>query len=110
MLHTVNLTQEAEEDLLEIYKFVAVQDSFGNAESLFDNLFKKCVSLKDYPNRGHIPPELAGVSNTYMEIHFKPYRIIYEISGNNVFIHCVLDGRREMKKLLEERLLRSPKD
>ena len=109
MLHTVNLTQEAEEDLLEIYKFVAVQDSFGNAESLFDNLFKKCVSLKDYPNRGHIPPELAGVSNTYMEIHFKPYRIIYEISGNNVFIHCVLDGRREMKKLLEERLFRSPK-
>jgi len=108
-MHTVNLTQEAEEDLLEIYKFVAVQDSFGNAENLFDNLFKRCVSLKDYPNRGHIPLELAGVSDTYLEIHFKPYRIIYEVSGNNVFIHCVLDGRREMKKLLEERLLRSSK-
>jgi toxin ParE1/3/4 len=106
MLYAVNLTQEAEEDLLEIYKFVALQDSFGNAESLFNNLFKKCVSLKDLPNRGHTPPELIGVTDTYLEIHFKPYRIIYEISGNNVFIHCVLDGRREMKKLLEERLLR----
>jgi toxin ParE1/3/4 len=109
MPYVVNLTQEAEEDLLGIYKFVAIQDSFINAESLFENLFKKCLSLKDFPGRGHIPPELAGVSETYLEIHFKPYRIIYEVSSSNVFIHCILDGRREMKKLLEERLLRTSK-
>lgn len=106
MPYAVNLTQEAEDDLLEIYKFVATQDSFGNAERLFNNLFKKCLSLKDFPNRGHVPPELLGVSDTYLEIIYKPYRIIFEVSGNNVFIHCILDGRREMKELLEERLLR----
>lgn len=102
----INLLQEAENDLLEIYKYVAVQDSFGNAENLFENLYKKCISLQDLPNRGHQPPELVGVNDTYLEIHHKPYRIIYEVTENAVYIHCILDGRREMKKLLEERLLR----
>lgn len=106
MPYAVNLSQDAEEDILEIYKYVAVNDSVTNADSLFNNLFKKCLSLKDLPNRGHVPPELSGVSDIYLEIHYKPYRIVYEISGNNVFIHCVLDGRREMKQLLEARLLR----
>ena len=102
----INLLQEAENDLLEIYKYVAVQDPFGNAENLFENLYKKCLSLQDFPNRGHVPPELVGVNETYLEIHYKPYRIVYQTVGDTIFIHCVLDGRREMKKLLEERLLR----
>jgi toxin ParE1/3/4 len=106
MSFKVNLLQEAEDDLLEIFKYVAIEDSLGNAESLFDILYKKCISLKDFPNRGHVPPELFGVNETYLEIHYKPYRIIDEIVGDIVYIHCILDGRREMKRLLEERLLR----
>jgi toxin ParE1/3/4 len=106
MSFKVNLLLEAEDDLLEIFKYVAIEDSLGNAESLFDNLYRKCISLKDFPNRGHVPPELFGVNKTYLEIHYKPYRIIYEIAEDIVYIHCVLDGRREMKRLLEERLLR----
>ena len=37
---------------------------------------------------------------------FKPYRIIYQIVGRKVFIHCVLDGRRNLQDILERRLLR----
>ncbi len=106
MPYAVNLSQDAEEDLLEIYKYVAVNDSIAKAENLFNALFKKCLSLKDFPGRGHVPPELLGISDTYLEILYTPYRIIFEVSGNNVFIHCILDGRREMKEQLEERLLR----
>jgi toxin ParE1/3/4 len=106
MSFRVNLLQEAEDDILEIYKYIALQDSLGNAENLFDNLYKKCISLRDFPNRGHVPPELIGVNESYLEILYKPYRIIYQIINDNVFIHCILDGRREMRKLLEERLLR----
>jgi len=106
MSFKVNLLQEAEDDLLEIFKYVAIEDSLGNAESLFDYLYKKCISLQVFPNRGHVPPELFGVNETYLEIQYKPYRIIYEIAEDIVYIHCVLDGRREMRRLLEERLLR----
>jgi len=42
----------------------------------------------------------------FREIHFKPYRIVYSIHENEVFVHCVLDGRRDMQTLLQQRLLR----
>ncbi len=66
-----------------------------------------CLSLDKLTARGHIPPELERVGvTTYRQVHFKPYRVIYQISGQNVYIHCVLDGRRDMQSLLERRLLR----
>jgi len=37
---------------------------------------------------------------------FDIYRIIYQIAGRKVFIHCVLDGRRAVQEVLERRLLR----
>ena len=59
------------------------------------------------PERGHIPPELERIGVFgFREIHFKPYRIVYEIERKGVFIHCVLDGRRDLQELLESRLLR----
>jgi toxin ParE1/3/4 len=42
----------------------------------------------------------------FREIHFKPYRIIYQIVESDVYIHAVLDGRRDLQELLEIRLLR----
>ena len=67
----------------------------------------KCLNLESFPERGHTPPELERINLIgFFEIHFKPYRIIYQILNNNVYIHCVLDGRRELQELLEKRLLR----
>ncbi|MCH7939221.1 MAG: hypothetical protein IID13_05700 [Candidatus Marinimicrobia bacterium] len=42
----------------------------------------------------------------YLEVHYKPYRVIYQIVGKGAYVHCVLDGRRDMQSLLPERLLR----
>jgi toxin ParE1/3/4 len=42
----------------------------------------------------------------YREVFFKPYRIIYEVARASVFIHCVLDGRRDLRDILQQRLLR----
>ena len=103
----VNIISDAEEDIFDIYNYVLINDSREKAECLLSKLEKTCLSLKKYPNRGHVPPELERVGiYTYKEIHFKPYRIIYEITEKIVFIHCVLDGRRSLQELLENRLLR----
>ena len=63
--------------------------------------------MEEYPERGHIPQELklTGIKR-YLEIHYKPYRIIYEIEKNLVYIHSILDGRRNIQEILAERLLR----
>ncbi len=107
MKYQVHIISEAEDDLFEIYQYVSKNDSVSRAEKLLDKLEEACLSLSELPNRGHIPPELERVGvYEYLEIHYKPYRIIYQILSNRVFIHCVLDGRRDLQELLQKRLLR----
>ena len=107
MKYKVNIVSSAEEDLFEIYKYVYFNDSEEKAEKLYSKLYEKCLSLQEHPNRGHVPPELSllGIGD-FLELSYKPYRIIYQIIEKIVFIHCILDGRRDMQKLLQERLIR----
>lgn len=103
----VLIVSDAEKDILGIYNYVVENDSFENAEYLLNKLEETCLSLKKFSHRKHIPPELERVGvYSYKEIHFKPYRIIYEVTESTVYIHCVLDGRRSLQELLEKRLLR----
>ena len=105
--YRVRLSGDAEQDLIEIYRYIALQDSAEKAAYVLDQLESLCSRLADMPERGHLPPELdrIGVAN-YREVHFKPYRIIYEVVRQDVFIYCVLDGRRDIQSLLERRLIR----
>ncbi len=107
MKFKVNFISDAENDLLEIYKYVYLNDSEERAGKLFDKLYQKCLALQEIPERGHILPELRLLEvEGFLEIHYKPYRIIYQIVNDEVFVHCILDGRRDIQKLLQERLIR----
>ena len=107
MTYNVLFTFQSRQDLFEIYKYVAWNDSTAKADKLKNQLKLKCLSLVEFPNRGHKLPELEySESNDYLEIHYKPYRIIYKIIDKTVFIYCILDGRRDLKDLLNKRLLR----
>jgi toxin ParE1/3/4 len=105
-MHAVFLIAEAEDDIFDIYRFVAAHDSSGKAENLFTRLRQTIDFLSELPGRGHVPPELDRIDvREFLEIHFKPYRIIYQIVESNVFVHAVLDGRRELQDILQRRLL-----
>ena len=103
----VHLTDEVEHDLFDLFEYIARKDSVENAYYVLEKLATLILSLDEQPERGHYPPELdkRGVKN-YREVHFKPYRVIYEIIGNHVVILGCFDGRRDMQLLLERRLLR----
>lgn len=107
MKYKIYIISNAEEDIQDIYMYVALHDTEEKARYLLEKIENTCLSLVESPQRGHVPPELEriGVYN-YREIHFKPYRIICEISESEVFIHCILDGRRSLQAVLERRLLR----
>jgi toxin ParE1/3/4 len=105
--YRVQISEEAEQDLIDIYRYIALHDCVENADYVLDQLESLCSRLTDMPERGHIPPELAGIGITsYREVNFKPYRGIYEVIGQDVFVHCILDGRRDIPSLLERRLIR----
>jgi len=107
MIFKVYIIDDASKDIEDIYHYISNSDSVEQAEYVIKNIEEKCKSLGHLAKRGHLPPELERIGILeYREIHFKPYRIIYQVVDSNVFIHCVLDGRRELQKLLENRLLR----
>jgi len=105
--YNVYIDIEAEGDLFDIYGYVALNDSTESADKLFSSLRRTCHKLKALPQRGNYPLELFEIGITeFREIRYKPYRIFYSIESTSVYIHCVLDGRRDVQTILQERLLR----
>ena len=103
----VFLLDIAEQDIDGIYRYVTLRDSAEKAAKLSQNIEQVILSLETSPLRGHYPPELERLGvREYREVFFKPYRILYEVAGGSVFIHCVLDGRRDLRDILQQRLLR----
>jgi toxin ParE1/3/4 len=107
MKFSVYLVEDAEKDLLDIYRYVAQYDSVGHADSLIGKLEKTILRLEAMPHRGHVPPELERIGVfDYREIFYKPYRIIYQVIKSTVYIYSILDGRRDLQDLLQQRVLR----
>jgi toxin ParE1/3/4 len=105
--YQVNIIGDAEEDPVEIYRYIFTHDSRPSAEYVLSEIESVCESLEHMPQRGRVPPELLRINVvSFLEFHFKPFRIIYEIEGDKVFVHCILDGRRDLQELLAKRLLR----
>ena len=107
MKYKVLIDPQAKQDLKEIFIYVALNDCLESANKLLDSLENSFYKLEEYPERGHTPPEIipTGIKK-YLEIHYKPYRIIYEIGKNYIYVHSVIDGRRNIQEILSERLFR----
>jgi toxin ParE1/3/4 len=102
----VFLTHDAARDLEEIYDYISLHDSPGNAERVLKRIEKTFSGLSDSPGRGSYPKELLVLGiRSYREVFFKPYRIIYRVSGKSVHVLLVVDGRRDMQSLLQRRIL-----
>jgi len=104
--YKVYFDRQAEEDLMAIYTYIANHDSILHADKIYIAVKKACERLKSFPLRDNVPPELQKIGvEEYREIRIRPYRILYSIEAADVFVHCILDGRRDMQSMLQDRLL-----
>ena len=102
----VLLTQGAEQDLEAIYDYIALTDLPVNANYVLDGLLAEIENLVQFPERGSYPKELIALGiQEYRQCFFKPYRDIYRIQSQTIFIVLIADGRRDMQFLLTRRLL-----
>ena len=102
----VVIAKKAEEDLAEIYQYIARTDGAEQAERIQERVISAILGLETMPVRGKIPPEMRKLNiDDYREIQSSPWRIFYYVLGNTVGVVAVLDGRRNVKELLEKRLL-----
>jgi len=96
----------AEKDLLGIVDFIA-EDNPGIALEILNKIKSGTAKLDHSPKRGRIVPELLkqGLS-LYREIVIKPWRVIYRIEQDKVYVVSVIDGRRNVEDILLFRLLK----
>ena len=108
MSFLVQLTKDAARDLEEIGDYIDWHDAPGRADHVLEQIEKAFHSLSEHPQRGTSPKELLDIGiREYREIFFKPYRIIYRVMGDNVYVLVIADGRRDMQALLQRRLLQA---
>ena len=107
MKYNIYVISDAEKDLFEIYDYIKISGYPQNAEKIFSEIEAACRNRSFNPEKGHYPQELQRIDvHEYREIHVKIYRIIYQIIETDVFIHCILDGRRNIPEILQQRNLR----
>lgn len=97
----------AENDLKKIIEYIA-DDSPSEALKIFKGIKQKAASLYMFPERCRIVPELRDQEILqYRELIISPWRILYRISENNVYVLSVLDSHRNIEDILLKRLTNS---
>ncbi|WP_066725803.1 type II toxin-antitoxin system RelE/ParE family toxin [Sphingomonas pituitosa] len=104
--YTVHLTAGAETDLADIHGWIAVNRSLDQADAFLDIMLARVESLETFPERGSVPGELDAIGvREFRQLVEPPYRLIYRLIVDHVFVLLIADGRRDFQALLERRLL-----
>jgi len=102
----VELTNGAARDLEEIADRLAALRGADDAAALMEKLLATIGTLERFPQRGAVPQELDALGLVeFRQILLDPYRLIYRVIGDRVVVLVIADGRRDMRTLLERRLL-----
>ena len=116
VLYEVVLTEDAQQDLQELYDYIAQHDAPAKADDVLDHIEQLLAGLSHMPQRGAWTKELLALGiREYRETYFKPYRVIYRVidqviqnkARHTVYVYLIVDGRRDLQALLERRVLRA---
>lgn len=102
----VVVSRFAEDDLNEIAEYYNSL-SQNYVEKVVFEFEKNVMSLKNHPKSGRVVPELEkqGIEQ-FRELIQGNYRIVYEISGDKVLVHTIIDGRRNFEEIIISKLMR----
>jgi toxin ParE1/3/4 len=105
-IEEIIVSEFAEEDLNEIADYYFSR-SPAYVERIISEFEENVKSLQKHPKSGRTVPELdrQGITK-YRELIQEYYRIIYEISGNKVIVHTIIDDRRNCEEIIISKLSR----
>ncbi len=99
-------TDIARNDLDNIIEYIHAENPKA-AQVTMKRLHKHATTLESHAQRGRIVPELREVGLVhYRELIDRPWRIIYRLDGDHVWVTALFDGRRDVQTALFERLIR----
>lgn len=105
-IYKVKWTSNAKEDLLNVLDYIK-KDSLNAARKVYEQIKEKIQSSNLFSLRGRVVPELLKEGITiYRELIAQPYRIMYKIENDTVYIMAIFDSRQNIEELLLQKLLR----
>ena len=107
MSFKVVILESAEHDLKELRDYVVKNFSVEIWQNTYGKLKETIRNLKAFPQAGSIPEEITKLNlSQYRQVLSGMNRIIYEVRQDTLYIHMVVDARRDMESILTRRLLR----
>ncbi len=95
-----------ERDLDEIHRWILRDSGVAAGDAFLDRMLARVETLGQFPDRGAVPPELAALGIAeFRQLSDPPWRILYRVVDDRVFVMLIADARRDFRGLLERRLL-----
>ncbi|MBA3026251.1 MAG: type II toxin-antitoxin system RelE/ParE family toxin [Sulfurimonas sp.] len=106
-IYKLEWTSNAKNDLLNIVAYIK-KDTPGIANEVYQKIREKAHSSNFFPLRGRVVPELQKEGITlYRELIAPPWRIIYKVGNESVYIMAIFDSRQNVEDILLQKLLKS---
>jgi plasmid stabilization system protein ParE len=105
--YTLQWTTNAKNDLINIVAYIKT-DSPAAANEIYQKIKEKAHSSNFFPLKGRVVPELQKEGITlYRELIVAPWRIIYKIGSDTVYIMAIVDSRQNVEEVLLQKLIKS---
>jgi plasmid stabilization system protein ParE len=96
----------AKADLHDLRCYILTSFSKEVWEKTYTKLKEAIRNVGAFPNLGAVPQELSELHiYQYRQLICGMNRIIYEVRGDTLYVHAIVDTRRELSALLMRRLI-----
>ena len=103
MIYKVRLTDEAKQDLRDIYEYIAFSlHEPTTADSVQNRIVTTLASLKDLPERHPVYSEEPWKSRNCRRINIKNYSAFYVVFENEIRVIRIFYGARDLSNILIE--------
>ena len=100
MAQIVRWSALAKDDLRDAAGHIA-DDSVHYAEVFIDDILAASARLGNFPRIGHVVPEFDNPD--LRELSVRGYRLIYEVADDDLVVHALVHGARDLVKLWKRR-------
>ena len=97
------LTPLAKADIFHIWSYIAL-DSEDAADRVEKAIYDACAFVAEAPLRGHLRPDFTNRSLRFWTLtRFRNYSVVYRPDTTPVEVVAVVQGKRSMRRVLEQR-------
>jgi plasmid stabilization system protein ParE len=102
------ILEEAQEDAKDLRRYILKGFGTETWKQTSTQLAVTFGNIRQFPHSGYVPAELSDFGGlNFREALSGQNRVIYEVRDGTIYIHVVTDTRRDLRTLLQKRLLRS---